>query len=248
MKINSINLPRYRNSEHLAFMSEIREKFQKYDLLEVDILSEMYGNFIEATKTEDESFSMIIASDFTKQLGELDIKRDLSFTGFLEQLRCYLNYGEDLEIEMAHRIMIEYNDLKGDIRKKSYPVQSTDTLIFIDALRSKLQEEIETLSLAKWQNRIEQDNVKFMNLYNDRQRQEAEKDSLQRLKDSRIESDKTYAAIVKRINAGIIFNGEEKYKTLVLDLNVSIDYYNHTLAIRKGRAKAKKEKEEEIND
>ena len=243
MKINNTNTQHYRNSEHLAFMSEIREKLKNYDPTSVDVKPEMIEIFDEAVNKEDESFKMVIASDFTKQLSEIDTKRDLVITGFLMQVRCFLSYGEEKEKEMAHRIMIEYDDLKGDIRKKNYPAQSSDTKSFIESSRTKLQGEIEMLFLTQWIDRIEQYNTDFMTLYNNRQQQEAEKDNLQRLKDSRLKADAAYTTIIDRINAAIVFNGEEKYKALVLDLNVTIDYYNNILATRQGRAKAKKEDE-----
>ncbi|MDR2908036.1 MAG: hypothetical protein LBU91_08630, partial [Bacteroidales bacterium] len=57
-------------------------------------------------------------------------------------------------------------------------------------------------------------------------------------------TDKAYMALRNRINAGITFNGEAKYRDFVLNLNAHIDRYNSALARR--RSSGTKEETEEM--
>jgi hypothetical protein len=64
------------------------------------------------------------------------------------------------------------------------------------------------------------------------------------MREVRIKIDDAYNAIIERINALIIVEGEEKYREFVTALNVVIKRYNDIQAQRKGKAAAKKEKSE----
>jgi metal-dependent amidase/aminoacylase/carboxypeptidase family protein len=55
--------------------------------------------------------------------------------------------------------------------------------------------------------------------------------------DIRKQSDAVYRSITDAINVFIKLNGEERYKSLVADINTLVDKYEALLAQRKGRAK-----------
>ena len=243
MNIKSIYTDRQRNDEHLGFMTETGRILAKYPPASIDVTEPLLTGFNEAVSNEDISYKIVQKSSLTEKIAALDAVSDSIIVGFATYVRSLTSHYDILAQEAAKRIMIQYNAY-GNIRKKSYVAQTTDITNLLQDFNGKLRPDIVLLQLEGWVTRIENANNAFLEAFNDRHTEKAEKDALTGLKQCRIVSDERFAAIRDRVNAGIVFNGEEKYKELVIDLNVSIDYYNNLMAQRKGRAAAKKEKEE----
>jgi len=242
MKIKSIDYKTLRNDEHLGFMTEVRNTLAKQRASAIDVPDELVALLNQAINNEDLSYKIVTKSSLTEEISRLDAVSDSLIVGFTTMLRAF-NIHYDLEFQAAsNRVLIVYKAF-GDIRNKSYVAQTTDTVNFLQELNGKLQPDIALLGLEGWVTRIEEANNAFLATYNARQGEQAEKDALTRLRECRNETDEAYRAIVNRVNAGIVFNGEDKYKDFVIALNVSIDYYNNIMAQRRGRNKAKKEKE-----
>lgn len=55
------------------------------------------------------------------------------------------------------------------------------------------------------------------------------------MKQVRYDVDTAYRAIVDRINALIVINGESAYKNFVIEMNLRISKYKNLIAQRKGR-------------
>ena len=244
MKIKSIHLAHQHNDEHLGFMSDVLGKLKKYSPTTIDVPAQMLIRFEQAENGEDVSYKIVAKSASTEELSKRDALSDSALVGFAAQTRAFLLHYDPEFQAAANRIMVEYNAY-GNIRRKNYMAQATDTVNLLQAFNGKHQADIALLGLDGWVARIEETHNSFMELFNERQDEQAEKNALARLRDCRTETDEAYRAIVDRVNAGIIFNGEAKYKTLVIDLNVSIDYYNNIIATRKGRAAAERERKKE---
>ena len=244
MKIKSIYTNRQRNDEHLGFMTETGKILEKYLLASIDIPQTFITGFNEALNNEDLSYKIVQKSSLTEKIAALDAASDSILIGFTTQVRAMIsNYDVAIQ-EAANRIMIQYNAY-GNIRKKSYVAQTTDITNLLQDFRGKLQPDITLLGLQGWVTQIEDANNAFLEAFNDRHAEQAEKDAMTRLKQCRTVTDERFEAIRDRVNAGIIYNGEAQYKALVIDLNVSIDYYNNLMAQRKGRAAAEKKRKEE---
>ena len=244
MEIKSANVQNYRNAEHFGFMYEVREKLERFN---PEIPSIKSNRFYKAFDTEDVSYRIVEKMIDTEFLSNLDTIRDSTTTGFITQVRSFLKHFDVEKQNAAKRILIEWNAC-GDLRKKGYASQTAETINFLQVLRGKLQNDIIMLNLYDWVNQMEHDNSCFMSAYTERQIKKATKDELTRLKECRTETDAAYRDIVNFINAAIIVNGEEHYKAFVYELNVSIKYYNDTLAIRYGRYAANNDEEKETPD
>jgi len=239
MKVKSIDYYSQRNDEHLGFMTSARGILEKYPSADIDIPDAFITRLKEAVDNEDLSYKIVKKSSLTEELSKLDAVSDSILVGFTAQVRSFITHYEPACQSAANRIMIEYKAF-GDIRNKSYVAQATDIVNLLQVLNGKLKVDIELLGLQGWVERIEEANNLFMETFNARNEEKAEKDSITRLKKCRAETDDAYRAIVDRLNAGIVFFGEDKYKAIVIELNVTIDYYNNLTAQRRGRAAAKK--------
>ncbi len=65
------------------------------------------------------------------------------------------------------------------------------------------------------------------------------------MKDVRIDVDKSYEGIVKRVNALIEINGDAAYKAFVSELNARIESYNTAMSMR-GKRSGKDEEVEVV--
>ena len=238
MKINSIAVRSLHNPEHLGFHSEARKIMERYVLSEIDITQPLFDRYTEAIDSEDLSYKIVAKSSYTQIINELDIVRDNTITGLTGQVRSLLKHFDPAIQAAANRTMIEINSF-GNIQKKNYVAETTDIVNLLQILKGKLTPEVTLLQIEGWVQKLEEDNNAFVVQYDGRHDEQREKDSLTRLRTCRLETDEAWKSIFNRINAGIEFNGEDRYRDFVKDINVTINYYNNIIATRKGRAAAK---------
>ena len=237
MKINSIKLSALHNEEHLGFNTEANQIMGRYDRTAIDIPEDKYTRHTAAVANEDLSYKIVVKSAQTKIMNALDIVRDKTVTGLMAQVRALLDHYDTALQAAADRVMIEIEAF-GNMRKKNYVAETTDIINLLQSLHGKLAPDVTLLQLAGWVAKLEADNNAFIASYDDRHSEQADKDSLTRLRTCRLETDASYRDIINRVNAGIVFNGEAKYKTFVDDISVTINYYNNIIAQRQGRAAA----------
>ncbi len=233
--IKWIDPSRLKNDEHLGFHYEVQKILAKYPAASIDLSDIMIGNYGKAINDEDLSYKIVPKSAYTDQITAADSVSDNNITGILTALRTLQKHFDPEVIKAANRVKI-YMDAFGDIRRKPYVAQTTDITNLVQEFRGKLSADITLLSLDRWVDKLEADNNSFMDLFDQRHDEQAEKDSLNRFRDCRKATDSAYSAIVKRINAGIEFNGEEKYRVFVNDINTTITYYSNILAQRQGQS------------
>ena len=244
MKVKYINLLHQRNDENFGLVTDVLGKLKKQTPQSLDLTAPMLQRFDIAVANQDASYKIVAKSAYTEELRKLDAISDATLIGFATQLKSFRKYHSDTEFQKAAtRVLVEY-DAFGNIRKKSYIAQAADTVNFLEVVKGKRAGDITLLGMQGWVTQIEENHNAFMELFNDRYKEKLEKENLTRLRECRNETEEAYLAIVERLNAAIIFNGEEKYKAFVTDLNLTIDYYNNLIAQRRGRAAAKKEEEE----
>lgn len=92
-----------------------------------------------------------------------------------------------------------------------------------------------------WISELALRNKAFDDLKNNRYSAEASKTML-RMKDERQKVDVAYRALVERLNALIIVEGEVAYTDFVSELNKRIESFSNTIAMRKGKLKKADEK------
>ena len=241
MKVKKIDTTKHRNSNHIAFVYEVRDKVEAADREALKIPQSLIDTFNVTVQQEDDSFKIVAKSEYSEVLAELDNKRDKSYTGFYASTKAYLKHIDVDKQRAAKRILIECDSFGKNLTKKDYTAQSADTINLMQVLRDRLYPDVELLNLVEWLDTVESDNNNFLATYNDRQAEQAEKNALARLKVCRNNTDEAYKNLVAFINVGGAIYGEALYNELINAINVSIDYYENLIATRKGRADAKKD-------
>ena len=244
MKIDYLDPTRLTNAQHLAYTSSFLDLLKSVIPTAIDLTVPMCVAMSDAVNTEDESFKIVVESIFTEQLSKCDHVRDYTYSGLKAQIKLFLNHFDDAFQSAAKRVEVELKPF-GDINRLMYDAQTTSVVNVLQVMKGKLAGDIELLGLTRWVTELEEANNNFNTLFNDRFSEQKEKNALTRLREARTNTDAAYRAIVNRINAAIIFNGPEKYADFVAEVNLRVKYYKDAIAQSKGRAAAKKEKEQQ---
>ena len=96
-------------------------------------------------------------------------------------------------------------------------------------LRTKAAADIVKLEIVDWIAELERLNNTFVTLTADRNSEEASRTEL-RMKEVRIKADAAYKAIVERVNALIVVNGDANYTEFVKEMNTRIGRAQDSIA------------------
>ena len=246
MKIEGIQTTQLHNNEHFEFMSEVDRTITAHTPAAIDIAA-LYPAFKECFETEDESYKLVVKSAITRRLSELDAIRDNDFVNFRAYVKSLQGHYLDTFREAAYRIMVELNAF-GNVHREGNDAETADITNIIQSLRGKLAAHVATVNINEWVDQLEQSNLAYVEAAGERYEEQSDKNMAIRLRKARLNTDVAYRAIVNRINAGIEFNGPDRYSAFVFDLNARIKHYNNIIATRKGRNATAKNKEDELND
>ncbi len=243
LQIENIKLSALQNAEHYEFMSNANSLIKTFTAEILDVTTE-YPVFAIALEDEDKSFKIVQKSALTKNVEKADKERDLIFSGMYSHIKTMIKHYDSTMAAAAYRVQVLF-DSYGNLLEESYDRESAGIVNLLQDLNSeKYKKDVEILSLNGWISKLNETNNTFRNIMKERSIEQSEKDDFTRLRIARLATDDAYRIIRNKINAGIIFNGEKKYKTFVLQLNVYITRFNDTIAQRRGVAKAKKEEQE----
>jgi hypothetical protein len=232
MKIESVNLPAFKNSEHLQFMTDVDGQLVEKTPEAVDIAAE-YPEFKAALADENRSFQMTVKSAHTIDVEAADGERDDVYGGCGVYLKGLGRHFDPAIAAAAYRLNVQWESF-GNLNRATYDQQTAGINAIVESFRSEaFAKDVETTGIKDWIDSLEAANKKFEAVMEQRYNEKSQKDSITKLRDARLRSDKAYTAVRNRINAGIIFNGEAKYSDLVMNINAHIDRYNATLARRK---------------
>jgi hypothetical protein len=232
-EIQNFVLAPLRNDAHFQFLNDVDNLIQD-TTPEILGIEQHYPAFKTGLGKEDSALKVERGSSQTKLLAAADAFRDQLDRGFEIQVESYSFHWDPNVAEAARRISRIIGQY-GDLRSLPYNEESS-------ALGNKMQElqapdyaaDIELLKLTNWVNQIIKANTEFISLFGDRASEQATRAS-GNVRAARIEVDPAYQAIVKRINALVVVNGEQAYANFIDKLNYYIDYYKNTIALQRGR-------------
>ena len=159
--------------------------------------------------------------------------RDKTFSGLAGTVKSALKHF-DPEVSNAAIRLNDLLDLYGNLSVKPYDQETAAIIKLLSEFEGSYSTEVAKIGLTAWVQELKKQNNAFESLKTSRYDENALKPQLQ-IKNCRIETDKAYRAIVKRISAHIEINGDAAFAGFVNDLNLRIESYNQTLALRQGR-------------
>ena len=236
MKINTIKLLSLRNDEHFQFNSEHIALINECGANALNIAA-LFDDYYAHFQEEDAALKKVEKSDYTRLIKDADHIRDGIYSGIV-----LVNHGNSKHYEpnvkaAATRVKILF-DTYGNLSKKPINEQTAAITNIIQDLRGKYAEDVDATGIGGWVDELERTNNIVAKLVKERADETASKVTIV-LKEARADVDTAYRAIVERVGAAVIIEGQEKYETYINKLNEIIHRYMQAIKVREGRAKKK---------
>jgi hypothetical protein len=229
MPIKNLHLVNLQNEEHYKFAHDFKELVINATPAALKIEKD-FSVFLPLLDEEHAALDIILKSAFTAQVVIADNARDIPIRGLIKVVDGMLHHFDPAMANAANKVKVVLDSFKG-VTKLSYEKQTAATIKLLENLKGPLAGDITTLGLTSWISEIGSKNNAFDTLVIGRYDEINDKTHL-RMKDVRVKVDAAYKAIVQRINALIIVEGEANYATFVNKLNLRIDSYTTDIAQR----------------
>jgi hypothetical protein len=239
--LRALDTNRFRNDEHFLFFYGVLDLINRIGALALKIEKE-FEVFRACFSNEDEALKKISKSAVTAKINDADTVRDITFRGMVDTNTIALNHYDPEVAEAAQSLKIPF-DAYGNLAKLPLKEETSGIINLMQELRGKYAAAVQKAGLTGWVNKLETDNNTFFTLFTERNDENAARTQL-KMKECRLETERAYEAIVERINALIVIEGETDYADFVSKLNSLIDKFNNDVAVRIGKAKAKKKNED----
>ena len=243
MKVNKIKLHDLRNEEYFQFFTRFRDAVQAANPATLRIEA-LYTDFLALFAQLDEAYKKIAKSLLTEEIDALDRQRDEVFRGMKDAISSGNRHFNDAVKQAARRIG-NVTDAYGDIPNRGKSEETIALTDLIKTLQTEHAEDVITLGLNNWLPEIKRLNTAVETLMRERF-DETTAHTTVSMSEVRPQVDEAYYGIVERIESFDVIEGKTEnapWAAFMASLNTVIDYTNNIVAQRKGRAKAKKDKE-----
>ncbi|MGB1206806.1 MAG: DUF6261 family protein [Chitinophagales bacterium] len=222
--MNIPRLTRFRNSEFIAFISDVIELTRQTNFAP---LAAPFADLETAYANLDMAFKIVQGNLLTQSVQELDAGRDLAIRGIKAITKAYhLHYKETYRLAAA-AILQELNKYDRSIHTLSYQAQTatTDSLIKDFDASADLTAALALLHLTEWKAELALLNQAFSQKYLERVQDEAEKEQepVRALRPAAITA---YESLVRHIEAHHLLTPSDSLKSLIAQLNELIKKYN----------------------
>jgi hypothetical protein len=228
MKIENIKLSSLRNDEHFQFNTEFRDLVNRFGAHALNITVQ-FNDYLPLFAQEDEALKKIVKRALTADLQEADRRRDLLFRGMVDANRSALRHFDPAVSEAAHRLKIVF-DTYGNIAAKPLNEETSAIYNMLQEFNGRYAADAALAGLTPWVQQLEAANSAFDLLMKERYDETATRTHLV-LKQCRGKVDEAYRAIVERINATIVLQGEAPpFTEFINTFNAVIAKYEANMA------------------
>jgi len=245
MKINELSLQRLKNEEHFQFHADFKGLVHTFNpaTLKVDAA---FAAYLPIFSNESEALDVIRKSMLTDDIAEADDLRDSTYIGLGDAIKSAGRHFRPEVQQAASRLQVIIGNHSNLIRK-SYDEETAAINSLINDFNTVGAADVAIIGLTDWVNELQANNNAFDDLKKGRYTEEAGKTQLH-MKEVRLQLDEAYHAVINRINALIIVNGETAYSNFVNELNQRVESYSKLVAQRRGRIAKKPPLENPITE
>jgi hypothetical protein len=167
------------------------------------------------------------ASAFTRELIDLDNRRDESVAGIRLVLDGYTRYFEATLRTAAQNLLNNMDKYGTRIYELNYQAETSTITSLLNewTTNASLSSAITALNLGAWTAELKTANNLFNDLYLQRVDEKAAQPQIKSFQ-ARKKAIATYRELVKQIEARATLAGDQSYNSLINSLNVLIDKYN----------------------
>jgi hypothetical protein len=186
----------------------------------------------------DEALKIITKSIHTDSIHDEHAIRMNIFRGMVGIVKSSLrHYNEDVR-EASKHVMVVI-DTYNKISKKPINEVTSAILNLLQDLRGRFAADVIIVGIVEWLNELEKQNNRVNELWGQRLDERNQQSDIV-LRTARTKTDDAYRDIIKCIEGMCLIDEKEYvYRELIHKLNVIVEKYSNTLAMRTGRAKGK---------
>lgn len=224
---------RLKNNESLTFGREIEVAIEAAGAADLGI-DDLFSVFLENMQNFDDSIVNISKSVYTIQMNAANKLRGNLHVSIITQIRNGLRHFDKDKFNAAERLSTLANTFTG-AQKRSFDDQTSFINNFLQELASdKYKDDATLLALDPWITELKKANEACMELTLQRTKEYSEKSGKGSTEITRPIYEKSYNALVEKLNALALVNGEEKYVGLFAWWNARIDYYRVVISSNLG--------------
>ncbi|MBD5433346.1 MAG: hypothetical protein HDR35_03480 [Treponema sp.] len=221
-EIQSIALVNINNAAHFTFVSNMAERAEK-DAAVSEKCAAQVKAFRAAVTAEDENLKISAKSLVTDKIAEADRLRDQLYAGYKKAVAGYVNFPVESLAEAAKVLNQHIKDYKIDV--KAQLDKETGLLVnFIQDLEGKFAEQVKTLSLGAFVEKLKAANEEVRSLTGQRTDERSAK-TAGALKAARTASDEAYKMLTMHVNAHALIEGEAEYAAFIDYANTEIAHF-----------------------
>ena len=221
-EIGSISLVNMNNAAHFLFVSNMADRAEK-DSAVAEKCAEQVKALREAVTAEDENLQLSAKSLVTDKIAEADKERDRLYAGYKKAVGGYEGFPDAAIAEAAKILSQHIKDYK--ISPQMQLDKETGLLVnFIQDLEGKFSEQIKTLSLSAFVEKLKASNESVRDLTAQRTDERSAK-TAGALKTARGVSEEAYKTLVQHVNARALIEGEDAYSAFIDYANTEIEHF-----------------------
>ena len=221
-EIQSVYLSGMNNAGHFMFVSNMAERAEK-DKTVAEKCAAQVKALREAVKAEDENLQISAKSLTTDKIAEADRLRDQLYAGYKKAVAGYVNFPVESLADAAKALNQHIKDYKIDVQ--SQMDKETGLLVnFIQDLEGKFAEQVKTLSLGAFVEKLKAANEDVRSLTGQRTDERSAK-TAGALKAARAVTDEAFKMLVMHVNAHALLEGEAEYAAFIDYANTEIDHF-----------------------
>ena len=243
MKIIKLYLCHLRNAEHFQFLIRFRDLILLFDPALLKI-TPLFTRFLTLFAVEDECFIVVKKSSFSKEIMEMDIRRDKTFRGLVNLVNAALNHFDADVVAAGKRLIILFDTL-GNLAKKPQIEETAGIHNLLQKLEGEFANDVLTIGAADWVAELKSNNEEYSVLINKRDNERGERPD-GNMQKTRKEIDKVYNDITKAIETFAKLSDDETeanmYKEFIGRFNVVVENYKNGIAQRKGMSASRRKK------
>jgi len=231
--LQNLKFSRIRNSEFIQFIVDFIAILLKFNPKELGIEEQLNPVETELKKME-ELQGANRGSDISKELGEIDTRRDNCIDGILGIAEAYLLHFNQEFREAASLIVNKINNYGTAIARQNYPTETASINGITAAFSSEpaLQNALTKLHLTEWAAKLKEENDFFNQRFLDRVDETSKKSDL-KTKELRKNITDNYNTLRNHLNSHSTLNATT-FKPIMDQLNELIDKYNGMVNRRSG--------------
>jgi hypothetical protein len=224
MKILTIHFSYLRNEAHYQFLLLVKKLFEAYPNV-ASIVNALLLQFYTLLLLESKLVDAVYASEYTRQLAEIDKRLDRATVGLGIAIEAALRHPDPNFVKAAERLKLRLKAFRGAIKRKAYEEESAAIKILVADMQGAYAPQVSTLGLGVYVTEIAAAQAVFEQVFLLRSAEHVEKPQ-GRLKDVRKEIEAVYRQIAEHIEAYTVLNGTSTTGIFISKLNNEIIYFN----------------------